>query len=180
MLHLVAEIREGGCFHCDRVSSVLSTDSDRRAAETIPSSHDSLVVENQQRTGSVDQALGVCDPVLKCRLSIDQICHQLGGVDLAIADLGEMGSVAPEQFAGELLEVVHLSYRDDGVGTEMGRDDERLVLVVADDTEAHGAVHRGQIILEFAAELGVGDVVDRPGEAVAVAHNHATALSAEV
>ena len=111
------------------------------------------------------------DAVLKCRLAIDQIRHQLGGVDLAVSDLGEMGSVAPEQSAGELLEVVHLPHGDDGVGAEMGRDHEGLVLVVADDAEAHCAVHRRQIILELAAELGVGDVVNRAGETAAVAHD---------
>jgi hypothetical protein len=180
VFHLVTEIRESGCLHCDCVRAVLSADSYRGAAEPIASSHDAPVVEDQQRTGAVDQALGVRDPVLKCRFAINQICHQLGGVDLAIADLGEMGSVAPEQLVGELLEIVHLSHGDDGVRTEMGRDDEGLVLVVADDAKAHGAVHRRQIILEFAAELGVCDVVDRAGESVAVAHDQATALSAEV
>jgi hypothetical protein len=57
---------------------------------------------------------------------------------------------------------------------------EGLVLVVADDAEAHRAVHRRQVVLEFAAELGVCDVVDRARETVAVAHHHAAALGAEV
>jgi predicted dinucleotide-utilizing enzyme len=75
---------------------------------------------------------------------------------------------------------VNLPDGDDRVGAVVGRDDQGLVLVVADDSETRSAVHFREVVLELASELRVGDVVDRAAEAVAISNHHPAALRAEV
>jgi len=62
----------------------------------------------------------------------------------------------------------------------MGRDEQRLVLGVADDTEARVPAVLDQVVLELRPERRVRDVVDVAPETVAVADHHAAARGAEM
>ena len=55
---------------------------------------------------------------------------------------------------------------DDGVIPEMGTDEQRLVVGVADDPDPGPGVHPVEVGVELGPELGVLDVVDDPDEAV--------------
>ena len=81
----------------------------------------------------------------------------------------------------QLFEVVDLADRDDRIGAEPRTDDQRLVFVIADDADAGRADEFIQIVVEFGAELRVGDVVDAPDDfPLRRRDGHSAALGPEV
>ena len=92
-----------------------------------------------------------------------------------------MGKSAVERLSGEFVDVVDLPDGDDGVGAELAGDDERLILVIADDADAGVAEKFADLIVEFGAELGIGDVVDAACDAVfRIADGEASAFGSEM
>jgi len=91
-----------------------------------------------------------------------------------------VGPLVAERGRGQLLEVLDPADRDQGVGPQVGADYERLVLVVADHADAGGAFELVQVVLELAAKLGVGDVLDETGQPLAVAHDQAAPPGAQM
>ena len=96
---------------------------------------------------------------------------------LAVAVFGEVDMVLLDGLPGQLLNVVELADGHDAVHAEVGRDQQRLVVHVADDADA---ALRAAECLEFGPELGpehlVGDIVDGTEDGtVGIGDGHAAA-----
>ncbi len=68
----------------------------------------------------------------------------------------------------QIIQIVQATNGYYGVVTVVRADEQRLILVVADHADPHVARELGQVVLELAAELRVGNVVDEAREAPAV------------
>ncbi|MPN53730.1 hypothetical protein SDC9_201396 [bioreactor metagenome] len=103
--------------------------------------------------------LRVADPFDQGVFAADQHGDDLGRVQLSVAGFGEVAESAVECALRQRFEVIDFSDGDDGEDAEFAGDDERLVFVVADDADSGAAVEFVDVVVEFGAELGVGDVV---------------------
>jgi hypothetical protein len=108
------------------------------------------------------------------------VSDELSGIHLTPRHFGEVHPALVQCGGGELVEVVELPHCDDRVGAVVRADDERLIVVVTDDADPHAALELRQVILELAAELGIGDVVNDAAKPRPVPHGHPAPHGAEV
>lgn len=101
---------------------------------------------------------------LEAPLLIDAESSQLGRVE-ARAELGEMGTTPDDEVMGQSLGVLDRPDGGDGIASQMGADQDGLVVAVADDADPGPGAQGADIGVELGAELGVFDVVDDPDEA---------------
>jgi hypothetical protein len=77
--------------------------------------------------------------------------------DLVPAHLREVGVPEAEGFLGEFVSVANHPYREQGVGPQVGADDQGLVLVVRDDADGRLAFMRersaSNLLLNWALEM---------------------------
>jgi len=181
VLEAVIEIGQRGRLHGDGEGAGLFADHHRRAPEPVAGGVDLAVDQDEDRAGTVDLPLRVADSFDERILAADQHGGDFGRVELAVARFREVAESAVERRPGQLFEVVDLPDGDDGEGAELAGDDERLVLVVADDADSGTAAELVDIVVEFGAELRVGDVVNPPGDApFAVADGQAAPFGPEM
>ena len=101
---------------------------------------------------------------------------------LAVAVLGEVDVMLLDGLARELLDVVELADRHDAVHAQVGRDEQGLIVHVADHADA--AARPAEVFEvgpELRAEHLVGDVVNGTDDgAVGIRDGHAAANRTEV
>ena len=143
---------------------------------------DLSVRHHEHGAGALDAVHGVGDAVLDGLLRVDERGDDFGRVVLAVAVFGEVDVVLLDRLPGQFLDVVELADGHDAVHAEVGRDQQRLVVHVADDADAalRAAEH-----LKLGAELGpehlVGDIVDGTDDGtVGIGDGHAAADRAQM
>ena len=63
----------------------------------------------------------------------------------------------------------------------MGSDNQRLILVIADDADSASAFKLGEFRIKFGAELGIGDVMNGADNAsVRICDSHSSTLCAQM
>jgi len=72
----------------------------------------------------------------------------------------------PESLPGQSIGVFDRADRDDGIISQVRSDEDRLVVVIADDSDAGPRVEVGEIGIELAPELGIFNVVDDAEDSV--------------
>ena len=81
----------------------------------------------------------------------------------------------------QILDIVDFPDRHNCEDPEVGSDDQRLILVIADDADSAFPAEMGKIIVKFGTELGIGDVVDGAHDrAVRTEHGKTSALGPEM
>ncbi len=162
------------------VAPVLAADDDRGAAAAVAGGVDALPGQHEQRAGAFDLGQGAADAGLEAVLHVDQRGHDLGRVDVAAAHLGQVDAPLAERLAGQRLGIGHHADRGDGVVAQVGADEQRLVVGVADDADAAAPAQALEVGVELRAELGVLDVVDDADEPLGAQDGQAAALGPQV
>ena len=179
---LVVEVRIGGGLHGDGHRAGPLRDGDGGAAVAIACGVDLAVRHDEHGAGTLDAVHGVGNAVLDGLLGVDERGDDFGRVVLAVAVLGEVDVVLLDGLPGQLLDVVELADGHDAVHAEVGRDQERLVVHVADDADAAlRAAEPFQVGSELGPEHLVGDVVDGTDDGtVGIGDGHAAADRAQM
>ncbi len=176
----IAEVRKCAGLHGDRVGPVLLAQDHRGAPQPVARGVDSLFREEEDRGRSLHRLLRFPDAVFERGLLVDQRGDDLRRIDLVAAHFGEMSRALAERPPCQFLGVLDDTHRDDRVRAEVRADDQRLVLVIADDPDAGVAVKTRDIVLEFRAELRVGNVMDESRNGLRILHGESAALRTEM
>ncbi len=91
-----------------------------------------------------------------------------------------MGVLTQIGLGRQRLGILDHAHGDNRITPQMRADQDRLILVVADDPDPRGTMHVADVVVEFRAELGIGNVVDVTGEPVPVEDSHAAALCSQM
>ena len=177
---LVLEVRQCAGLEGDRPGVRILRRHDRRPAQMIAGRVDPLVREQEDRTGPHDPVLCVAEPLDEGRSLVDEGGDDLRGVHLVLAHLRKMGRLRITSLFRKLLGVLHNTHRHDRIHAQVRVDDKRLVLVVADHTDAAAAAHLSDVILELGTELGGLDVVNVADEPFSVVRHQPTPLRPQV
>ena len=164
-LDLIIQVGERACFKRGREGSRFLADYYGGPSQPVAGRVDPVFRQQQDGAGPFDGFLRAGDPVDETRFLVDKRGHQLRGIDLSPAHLGEMRGAFPESHFYQGLNVFYDAHGNDGIGAEMRADDERLVLVIADDPDPFPALELRQVAVEFRAELRVGNIMDAALEA---------------
>jgi hypothetical protein len=73
-------------------------------------------------------------------------------------------TIAFERFGGEFVDIVDFADRHDPKGPQVGTDNQRLRVMIADDANSFAAAQFWKIGFEFGPEIIIFDVVDRAGK----------------
>ena len=117
----------------------LLADQHRQTAHPVPGGDDAVGGEDQDGHGTVDLLLGVADTGHQRILLIDEGGGQLRGGNFAGRHGHELLALLLETLLHQRLGVVDDAHGGDGVETQMGTDQQRLRVGVADTADAAGA-----------------------------------------
>jgi len=84
------------------------------------------VGQQQHGTGALNTLLCVTDTVFERSPLVNQRGDQFGGVDSKAAHFGKVGDTPSERVPGQCIEIINQAHRHDGIGAQVGTDDERL------------------------------------------------------
>ena len=158
----------------------LLADDDGGSAEFVTDGDDAVAGEEEHGAGALDFVLGAADAVGEGLFEADEAGDHLGGVDAVAGHFGEVGMGAAVGVFAEGVEVVDESDDGDAEGAEVAEGHEGLVAGVADGADAGVSFEMVDVVLEFASELGVADVMDIALEALFSEDEESAALIAEV
>ena len=123
-----------------------------------------VVLQNQNGGRPLDQVLGKTNPFRKGALLIDQGGDQLIGVDLSPAHGIEMAAAEGQVLLQQGLRVVDDADGADGVGAQVGPDQQRLGVRIGNAADGAGALHLVQNAVEFGTEGRIFNIVNFPLE----------------
>ena len=117
----------------------------------------------------------------KAALLADEGRHQLGGIDPAPGHGIEMTAAEGQVLVDQLIGIVDDPHRADGVGSQLGTNQQRLGIGIADTADHRGALHFFENMLKLGSEGGVFDVMDLPLQAfLGIPGRHTAAAGAQV
>jgi hypothetical protein len=100
--------------------------------------------------------------------------HELGGVDDIAGGLGEIAP-ATEGLLRKRQDIVDLGHGHDSEPAQMGIEDHRLGLIIADDPDPDMTLEFMQLGFELGSKVGILEVMDRSVEHPVMGHGHAAA-----
>ena len=156
--------------------------NDRQTAHTVTGGDKMAVLLQDKDIGSaVDDLLSEADTLFKRALLVNHSSDELIGVDPSAGHGVEMTAAEGQILADELIGVVDDADGTDGVDTQIGPDEQRLGIAVADAADCGVAGHLVENALKLGPERSVFNVVDLPLETdLCIIGCHAAPAGAEV
>ena len=147
------------------MSFFVFADEHRCSAELISGGQErSVFFHDQDRRGTFDRVLRELDTADEVALLIDHGCQNFCGVDPSSAHLFEVTAAEGQVLFDQRIQIVDPAYEDDRVGSQVGMDEQRLRICIADASYSCDAAQAADNIFEFRSERRVFNVVDLPFE----------------
>ena len=160
------------------ITVIILTDQNGQTAIEVARRIEAILGQYQHGHRAVDHALGKTDTLSDGVLLIDEGSDQLGGVDLAAAQLQIVVVLVEDQLSQRIL-VVDLADRAEGKAAQVAADQQRLGFKIGDTGDTNAAAHLIDIFFKLGAERRVFDVVDLSLEAdLTIIHGHTAAACA--
>ena len=170
----VAQVQIGKGLKGGAAAVLFPAQDDGSPAVAVPGTVDAVRGHQQDGHGAVDQLLGILDALYQVILLVDDGRGQFRCVDGAAAHLQEMGAAAFEDLLDQLVRIVDLTDRTDGVSAMVGTDDQGLGLKIRDTADAQLAFHASDFFVKFCSERGIFDIMNRSVETqISVIDRHA-------
>ena len=163
LLQVVPQLLIGKGLEGHAVSILSLADEHRQASHPISGGDDRpVLLQDEDGCGALDGVLGEADAFGKAALLVDHGRHQFRGVDLAASHGVKMPAAEGQVLLDKGIGVVDDADDADGIGAQVGADEQGLGVGVADAADGRGALHLVKDVLEFGAEGGILDVVNLP------------------
>ena len=153
----------GEGFKRDAEAVLPAAEQHRKAPHLVARRNNGTVVpEDQNRRGALDDAL--CEPnaLGKILPLVDERRGKLRRVDRSAGHRVEMSAAAGKEFFRQRLGVVYDADDTDRVCTQLGTDEKRLRVAVADTSDGRGPLHFFKNMLEFRPEGRISYIMDDP------------------
>ncbi len=179
MNHLVAEIEKRRGLGCHAIPAVLFAQHQRGTAQPVTGGVNPFFSQKQHAAGTLHLCLHAFNAVHEIVALADQHAHEFSGVDLAFAGFGKMN--APIKGVGcQLGPVVDFRHGGNAESPQVGSDNQRLGIIVADYADALVSLQVRELGLEFRPEIAVFNILDGLCHAPAVFHSHSAPFGAQV
>ena len=151
----------------NRIGTVLASDNNRRTSPLVAGRDNAVFCQQEHRAGSLDTSIHILDTLYKV-LSLDnEQGYQLRLIGLAGAKLGKM-HVLLEQLSLQFDNICNLGHRDNGKTSQMGVQNDRLRIRIADNTDTGIPLELVQFIFKLRTEISTFQIVDGAVETVSL------------
>ena len=162
-VYFIIQVRQTARFAGSGIGSVFFTYNNRCTSPLVTGHDDTVFRQQQHGTGTFDPVVDIFNTFDKILSLRNQQRYQFGLVRLARTQFGEV-HIRFQQILFQFLDVIYLGNRHDGELTEMGVDDNRLRIRIADDTDS-GISHKlVESRLELCTKIRTFQIVNRTGK----------------
>ncbi len=179
---LIAQLLIGKGLKGNAVAVLVFADEHRRPAVFVSGGDDRAVfLQDHDGSGSLDGVLRELDAADEIALLVDHGSQDLRRVDAAAAHLLEVSAAERQILFHQRSLVVDPPYENDRIGSQIGTDDQRLRICIADGSDAGNPVHLSDRIFKFGSERRIFYVVDLSLESrLRIKERHAAPARAQV